>query len=408
MAGFNPGDILVDDLTLVSPRTSSWQLGPNFLSAEITETIFTPIVLAYIEVVDDRDYVGTLQLQGDEQVNFSFRNPAGTKVNYAFHLNSIKDVGIWGPMKSKVYKLECVTREAMYGQVNHVQKTYNTTIGDMVQQVIKDYIPTNGQVFVETTKGNRKFVVPNVVAYDWIDKMRTEAVSAQNKSSNYMFWQTWRGFYFQSLEYMLQQGSVKTFKQENTIGTSLSKTVDDNILAWEVKQTMDAMNRIHAGVTGHRITTYDIHTHKYVTHDYNPKTEELALLGKVAITTMATFLSLFNKGVQTHFRVTNPRQSVKVGPSYVPANIPYKQLNLAQMQEQLMHMTAIGDPNLEPGKTITANVPKISSQTGINQAEPQMSGQWLISKTHHEIRRPDIRPRWVSNLECIKGAMEGA
>ena len=406
MAGFNPGDILIDDITLVSPRSGSWQIGRGFLSADITETIFTPAVLAYIEVLDDKDFLGKLKLAGDEQVNFSFRKPNGQAVTYNFHLNSVKDVGIQGAMKSKTYKLECITRESLHGQVNHVQDSFNTTIGDMVQQIIKKYIPSNAQVFVEPTKGNRKFVVPNEPVYHWIDKMRNEAVSAKNKGSNFMFWQTWRGFYFQSLEYMLQQGDVKTFKQENTIGHSLSKIVDTNILAWEVKQNMDAVNRIHAGVMNQRITTYDPHTHKYVTHDFKPKQNELVNLGVGLITTLDTFINLFSKGTQTHFRVVDPNKAVKKDKSYVPGSIPYKQLNLAQMQEQAMHMTVIGDPLLEPGKTFVANVPKVTAMTGSNEAEPQMSGRWLISKVHHEIRRPDARPRWVTNLECIKGAYQ--
>jgi len=69
-------------------------------------------------------------------------------------------------------------------------------------------------------------------------------------------------------------------------------------------------------------------------------------------------------------------------------------------------MTVIGDPNLEPGKTITANVPKITGETGSIDTEPQMSGRWLIAKTHHEVRRPDVRPRHVTNLECLKGAYQ--
>ena len=76
------------------------------------------------------------------------------------------------------------------------------------------------------------------------------------------------------------------------------------------------------------------------------------------------------------------------------------------MQEQSLHMTVIGDPNLEPGKTIYNNVPRVTGVTGSNDAEPQASGRWLISKVTHEIRGPQARPRWVSNLECLKGAYE--
>ena len=406
MSGYNPGDILIDDLTVTSPRSGSWQAAPYFISAEITETIFTPVVLAYIEVLDDKDWLGQLKIAGDEMVTFTYRNPAGTVANYEFHLNSVKDIGIQGALKSKTYKLECVTREPMHAQVNYVQRSYNTTIGEMVADIIMQDFKSKKKVNYEPTKGKRKFVVPNEPALQWVDKMKAEAVSEKNKGSNYMFWQTHRGFYFQSLEYMMQQRDVKTFKQENTIGSSMRKIVDTNILSWQVKQNMDASNRIHSGVMGHRVVTFDPHTHKYVSQDFKPKANELTGFGKGFITTLSSFLDIFAGGVQTHFRMVNPNVKIDVEKSHVPGTIPYKELNIAQMQEQSLHMTVIGDPNLEPGKTIRNNVPKIVGTTSSNQLDAQVSGRWLISKVTHEIRQPQARPRWVSNLECLKGTYE--
>lgn len=404
--GYNPGDILIDDITISSPRNGSWQAAPNFLSFDVFESIFAPVVMATIEVLDDKDYIGTLKIAGDESVSLSYRVPSGTSVRYDFHLNSVKEVSVEGAMKSKIYKIECVSREALTGQGNQVQKAYNQPISDIVSDIHNNFHNSKLPIFTETTKGKRKFVVPNEPSYHVIDNLRQEAVSAQNKGSNYMFWQTWKGFYFWSLEYMLQQGDVKTFKQENTIGHKLGKTVDDNILSWQVKQNMDAMNRIHAGVINQRVTTYDPHTHKYVSQDFKIDDAATETLGKGLITRLQSFISLFPDANRTIHRVVNPSKETDVGKSFVPGSIPYKQLNLAQMQEQLMNMTVIGDPNLEPGKTVTANVPKITSETGSTAAEPQMSGRWLISKTHHEVRRPQVRPRFVSHLECLKGGYE--
>lgn len=406
MAGFNPGDILIDNVSIISPRTGSWNMAANFLSCDIYESIFTPAVLVNIEVLDDKDYLSNLKLAGDEQLVFSFRKPRGQRVNYTLHLNSVKNIDAQGALKSKTYTLECVSREAMHGQTNHVQKAYNQPIHNIVEDIFKNFLQSKLPIFAEPTKGKRKMVIANQPAYHIIDHLRHEAVSGKNKGSNYMFWKTWKGFYFQSMEYMLQQKDVKVFKHENTMGHSLTKNMDTNIIAYRVIQNMDAMNRIHAGVTNQRVSTYDPHTHKYVSQDFKPNVDELIKLGIGGITTLATFMSLFSKGTQHHFRVVNPNQKVKVGKSFVPGSIPYKQLNLAQMQEQTMHMTVIGDPSLEPGKTFFANIPRTSGMTGNIGNDPQSSGRWLIAKTHHQVRRADARPRWVTNLECLKGSYQ--
>jgi hypothetical protein len=407
MAGFNPGDVFIDTIMIVSPRSNSWNMAPNFISGDVLETIFSPSVTATIHVFDDSDYLGNLQLAGDELVNFTFRTPNGVTANYSLHLNSVKNVEIKGAMKSKTYELECLSREAMTGQANYHQKSYNTTIDSIIQDIFGTLGSSLG-IQTESTKGQRNWIASGK-PYDLIETLRKEAVSMQNKSSNFMFWQTWKSFYFQSLEYMLQQGDVKEFIQTNTIGHDIRNvmTVDQNILAWKVIQNMDAMNRIHAGVIDQRISTYDSHTHKFVYKDFNPKVEDLTLLGSMGITTLSTFTSLFSNAKKPLMRTVNPNQKLQIGQSNVPDVTPYKSVNLAQMQEQLLHMTVIGDPNLEPGKTITNNVPKIAAFTGPVGEELQVSGRWLISKTHHEIRMPDIRPRYISNLECLKGAYQG-
>ena len=49
---------------------------------------------------------------------------------------------------------------------------------------------------------------------------------------------------------------------------------------------------------------------------------------------------------------------------------------------------------------------KITGETIMNQKDTQASGRWLISKTHHQIRRANQLPRYVMSLECLKGSFE--
>lgn len=406
MASFNPGDVFVDNITIVSPRTPSWNMAQNFLSASILETIFTPGVMGEIEVIDTEDFLGKLKLAGDELVQFQFTKPNGISASYMFHLNSIKDVTIVGSMKTKTYKLEVVSREVLTGQAKYVQKGYNDTIDNIVKD-LQGQLNSKLSLISEATKGKRNIKIANQQIYHAIEMLRKQAVSNDSKSSNYMFWQTWKSFYFQTLEYMVKQGPIKTFKQENTVGHSMNSDVDTNILAWQVKQNMDAINRIHAGVLKQRVATFNVHTNSFAKQDFKPELNEFTNAGNGPLNTSA-FRSLFeseNSG-RSVFKYNNLNEKLDVGKSYVPAAIPYKMLNLAQMQEQLLHMTVIGDPVLEAGKTINNNIPKITSDVNNTEPEPQASGKWLIAKVEHQIRGPDVRPRYVCNLECLKGVYE--
>ena len=405
MAGFNPGDVFIDNITIVSPRTQSWNMAPNFLSASVTETIFTPGVTAEIEVVDTQDFLGKLKLAGDETVQFQFSKPNnGGTAKYEFHLNNVKDVEVEGALKAKVYKLICISRETLTGQAHHVQKAYNSPISD----IIKDLFGMLGSKLkfdIEETKGKRKKVIANQPLYHAKEMLRKEAVSMKNKSSNFLFFITQTALNFKSIEGMLSGSDVKTFKQDNTVGSSIASDIDSNILAWQVKQNMDAFNRIKTGAITQKVATFNVHTNEYRKQDFKKNLEEFINLGAGLLLTQA-FKNLFPKANRTFLRYINPNDKLKIDKSHMPESVPYKQLNLAQMQEQLMHMTIFGDPNLEAGKTINCNVPKIADMTNNTDQEPQVSGRWLISKLEHKIHRPEARPRYTCNLECIKGAYQ--
>jgi hypothetical protein len=400
--GFNPGDISVDTVLITSPLSGSWDARASMLTASILETIFTPGVSAEIKVVDTDDWIGQLQLQGTETVFFQITKLTdGSPLYYDLHLNSVRQVEIQGSAKAKTYMLSCISREAISGRIINVQESYKMPISSIVQEVFFKLGSING-IRTEPTKGERNIKISSQTVYDAIEMLRKEAVSEVFQSSNYMFWQTWSSFHFETLEGMMSSGDAKYLKQDFTIGTSINKSVDDNILAWKVVQNFDAMNRAKAGVVNQRVAVFNPNTLSYVVGNFIGNT-----IGEMGNWSYDLFRSAFNgeNAGRTVVSYRNPNQKTEIPKSYVPETIPNKQLNLAQMQEQMMHMTVIGDPVLEAGRTVFCDVPKITSATdSAGQKEDQMYGRWLISKVEHEIHTAADLPRYVCNLECLKGA----
>ena len=405
MAGFNPGDIFIDAVSVSSPRGGSRNLARQFLSADVTETIFTPGCLVQIRVIDFDDYLGTFgKLTGDETVTFTFRKPNGGSATYNLHLNSVKEVEDTGSTKSKTYMLDCISEEVFHGQAKHVQKGYNTTIDGIVQDIFSQLGSKSG-IKAESTKGKRNIKIPNQPLFKAIEMLRKEAVSEKNKSSNFMFWQTHSGFNFKSIEEMMSGDDVKTFRRDNAVGHNQNSNFDVNAIAFKVLHSMDAINRIHSGAMNQRVATFNTHTNTFTWQDIKPKGSDLKNLGNGIIMT-ANFINAFSSGMRAVMRMVNHNEDIKIDKSHVPETIPHKMMDLARMQEQTMHMTVIGDTVLEAGKTINNQFPKITSEPNNRDPDAQASGRWIISKVKHEIRGPDARPRWVSHLECLKGAYE--
>lgn len=401
---FNPGDVTINALTLTSPRTGVWNMLNNFLSANVLETIFTAGIMAEIEVIDYFDSLGTYQVAGDEVINFAFTpGNGGASANYTLQLSNVKEIEDHGALRTKTFKLVCVAKETMAGQATYAQKGYNTQVSGIVQDLYTQMGTSTPLAVVEQTQGVRNYKVANQPILHAIETLRREAVSILYPSSNFMFWHNADGFNFQSMEGMLNNGDVKTFNRTNMSGGSVLSSLDNAILAWNPIQTFDAMNRIQAGVVNQRMNTFNVHTNEYRTQDF-PLLQGITQMGAGIISTLASFAAAFPNANRSVYRYINPNSNINIGKTYMPATIPNKMVNLAQMQEQILHMTVIGDPILKAGKTINNNVPQITVDVSSINPDVQLNGRWLMSKVEHDIRRIDVKPQYLCNLECLKGA----
>jgi hypothetical protein len=351
MAGYNAGDVLVNHLTV----STGWDLTPNMLSASIVESIFTPGVHAEIEVIDYFDWLGKYVLQGGETVAFSFSKPDGATASYNFALNSIHNIDLHGAMKSKVYKLDCISKEVLSGQAGQIQKKYDQPISGIVSDILNTVFGPTLPLDISATKGTRNMQIWNQRGSSAIEMLRKEAVSNSGGASNFLFFITQRGIHFKTFEDMVSGGDVKTFKQENTVGHSMFSDIDTNILAWQVVQNMDAMNRVKAG-TNDQVATFNFLTNQFKKSTTKGEASGTNLGGNI-ITTASSFASLFNNMTRTIVRPIMASDTLNIPKSHVPDEIPDKTAGLAQWTEQLMTMTVIGDPILEAGKTVMCNVP---------------------------------------------------
>jgi hypothetical protein len=398
MSRYNSGDVIINNLSV----SVGWDLIANFLSASVVESIFTPGVHAEIEVIDYLDWLGQYQLQGGETVNFNFTKPNGATANYDFALNAIHNVELHGAMKSKVYKLDCISKEVLSGQAGQVQKKYNSPISGMVGDILRSVFQPTLPLDIASTQGTRNMQIFNQRGSNAIEMLRKEAVSP-NGTSNFLFFITQRAIHFKTFEDMISSGDVKTFKQENTVGHSLFADIDSNILAWQVIQNMDAMNRVKAGIND-QVATFNFLTNQFKKQTTAGKAS--TGMGSNQITTNSQFSGLFNNMFRTIVRPIMASDNLNIPKSFMPDAIPDKTAGLAQWTEQLMRCTVIGDPVLEAGHTILCNVPKITSESNNTEPEPQMSGRWLISKLEHHIARADIKPRYTCNIEGLKGSYQ--
>lgn len=405
--GYNPGDIFVDALS-VSGDSGSLNLAKSFVSASVYESIFTPGITADIKVFDTDDSLGQLKLSGGEEVLFSFRSPGGTPANYKFALESIDEIKSEGSQKSKSYMLKCVSEETLHAKTNVVQKSYNKPLADMVQDIHKNYMKSEKPIEVEDTKGTQNVIVPNMNPYSAVDMLRKRGVSTENKSSSYLFFETRNGsdptFKFVTLEKLFQQGSVKDFQQSDAINSSIYNRTDNNILSYEVPQQFSALDRIKTGGK-RRVTTFDFRTHDFKFDDKTPDPTSFNTGGKTGYNS-GSFIQKYIDSAKIPPQSFIPVDTSQRGVTNIPETTADQQSYIATMMQNAIKLTVYGDAILTAGVVINANIPNKVSTTGPVDADPLLSGKFLVSRINHEIKTADKRPRYVCNMEIIKGNME--
>lgn len=404
--GYNPGDIVVDKLTITSPR-GSLNLAKSFVSSSVYESIFTPGIVADISILDQDDQLGNLKISGDETVEFSFKPPGGTAATYKFALHTLDDVkSSTGAMKSKTYVLKCVSEEALHAKTNFVQKSYMTTISHVVYDIHENYLNSSKKLELEDTKGSQSVIIPSLNPFKAIDMVRRRAVNGTNKSSSYVFFETREGYKFVTIEKLFQGSVVKTFKQSDTVGNNIKSQVDNNIIAYEVPKQLTSTDRIAIGGK-RRVAQFNVRTQTYDYKDVTPDT------------------TTFNSGGQGDYNSTEFKSKYLESPKIPPQNvIPVdsgsgarpntgipeatadQQAFLGMLMQNAIKIRVTGDTKLKAGDVINADIPVKSSSTENKKNDPLLSGKFVISRLHHQIGPAAERPRYTCVIEIVKGNME--
>lgn len=399
MSDYNPGDVLVQTFTLTA-SSGSLDLSNIFLSANIYESIFTPGIVGEFEILDTEDYVGQLHLSGGESIVFTFAPPSENYITYNFSLNSIDEVETLGSMKAKVFKLCCVSTEALAARTNHVQKSYNTQISNMIPDIFSNFLKSGKKINVEETQGIQRHVSPNIKPYALIEELRKNAVSLQNKSSNFMFFENAAGFNFVTIESMFKNGSVASFVQSDAVGSSWGPPVETNIISFQIIRQMNAIDQIGlGGAGGANVASYDVRTKTYKVDKVQPA--DFVTGGKKILSDMLKKQFGAKAGIFSFItdNTINPN-------SYASEGNPAKAAYLSQMLQNQVNVEVLGNTTLKAGACVDLTIPRRVATTGMNSTDPLINGQFLMAKVAHIIKRPQSRPRYVTSMECLKGGFD--
>ena len=77
-------------------------------------------------------------------------------------------------------------------------------------------INTNKKLYIEESSGIRKYVVPNVHPFQFIQSLMEEAISSNTKSPFFLFFENTNGYHFRTLQSLYNQDTKADFNVGDT------------------------------------------------------------------------------------------------------------------------------------------------------------------------------------------------
>lgn len=403
---YHLGDVDVNELAIISERGTT-QLRGSFVSASIYESIFTPGIVCDIKVLDMNDQLGQLRLVGDEIVYFDISVMGSERAPYNFALHELSELESVGAQKGKMYTLKCVSEEAMHAKTNIVQKSYNQLCSEIIQDIFRNYLRSTKPIEIEETRAPQRIIVPSRNPYEAVNLVRRRAVSAESRSSFYMFFENRRNeqqtFNFVTVESLFASESVKNFQMSDVANITIRRRGDDNIIAYRIPNQFSSTDRIAYGgprrVTTFNFTTWDFESRVVETNDASFSD------GGSGTLTSQTFRNRY-------LTTDNPPQSIipvdisQRPETLIPESTPDLQAFIALMIQNSVRIKTIGDTILTAGATINCELPNRRAFTGSVAEDPLITGKFLITRIHHKIGEAAEKPRYTCSIEAIKGRYE--
>ena len=395
----NPGDILVESLTITSAAGVSLDVKSQFVSINIYEDMFSNGLSGFLVLVDSLNLIRYLQITGRETLKVSFATPGDNNSTdfreREFLIYKISsDLKLLGDGK-KLLRFEFVSKPVYDNSKFRISRSFsNMRYSDMVKIIGKDIFDID--INACPTMGRRNAIIPNwnpMYSINWLAK-RSSAESIP-EACDYVFYQTLDGKY-QFLPISLLKSQETLVKYHHTpsarnpeTGELFMKKEFYNILSYSVLGRGDKMREIVSGVYGNNALVLDIlgkrasrELYTYFTHRNRvPNISKYPLISKYS-----DDLSLNVTAYQKYYPKHSYRYDTVEDNDELHIVSTRRQSQMNQFRTNMLMITVNGDSRRRVGDMVSVDIPSTEDPKNKDDwYDPYLSGRYMITTILHEI-----------------------
>jgi len=219
-----------------------------------------------------------LPVRGGEPSTIVIEDHDGHKLEFKndskLYVNRVRNV-IAGTQKD-VYSIDFTSRELFANEQCRVVKRYDGKVSDNVKKILEE--ATSGSVGVKTKK---TVTVDDSNSYNFIgndrkpfyvctwlaSKAAPSDGSLKGGTAGYLFYETYDGFNFRSIDLLFKQKSKGNYLFSNTDYNP--KEYDGKIITYDIDRNIDLQNNLMMGTYSNRSLFFDFYAMNYQVRNFN-------------------------------------------------------------------------------------------------------------------------------------------
>ena len=411
------GEYTLESVRLFASSGNIIPLNGLTVSISLFENIFSPTMSGTITLLDANSIVSNLPIIGQEFLSFKIKTASiteeGTSVidftKNPFSVYKI-DQRIEGT-NSELITLHFASPEMLRNLRTRVSKSYTNAI-DVIQN--SRYINSKKDLFIEETVGVRKIISPNSNPFTFIQKLSSEAISKNNGSPFFLFYENKEGFNFRSLDSLYAQPITAEYNTGEFYHQESSGTVVKNVLeeysrpiSHEMVAVNDTVKNVRGGLLASDLITYDIYSKKYERKNfrYFNNFNDYGRLGNSPIYN-TNFIDEFDNTVDNftnanihlhptsknngsdaqHYVLDPTAKNIKslYSPNGIENTLLPRQSKFVELNKGVsLNVKVHGSTNISVGQIIQFNKQTVGNANESGDFDPYYTGRYIISNLRH-------------------------
>jgi len=273
------GEYHLKSARITTPNGGGIDVTGTSVEFNIYEDIFVTGLYGDITIIDVDNIAEAVPIVGQEYLTIHMTTP-GLEEIAIMHNFSIYAIARREDLSKggQVLKLSFCSPEVVRNERVRIQRSFHNTIDNIVSDILVNDLKTEKRFFTEVTAGIRNVVSPNFHPHSLINRLTTEAVSQNNASNHFLFYENLHGIHFHSLEYLYAQGHVQLIESDgmDSAGGEFGGSRQDPLvefqrpLEFQINSNNHMLSNIRSGLLGSTMTSYNIFRKNYniYTYDY--------------------------------------------------------------------------------------------------------------------------------------------